>query len=62
MTVDGRIPESKSLALAQLTVKYQLALIGALFKQLFVIVATENPPGLNIENRHAKLFCMSMGR
>lgn len=49
MTEDGRIPESKSLALAQLAVKYQLALIGAWFKQLFVIVATENPPGLNIE-------------
>lgn len=49
MTVDGRIPESKSLALTQFTVKYQLALIGAWFKQLFVTLATENHPRLNIE-------------
>lgn len=34
--MDGRIPQSKRLALAQQTVKYQLTLIGASFKPLFV--------------------------
>lgn len=42
MTAKGRIPERKSLALAQLTVKHQLELIGSWFKQLLVTVATEN--------------------
>lgn len=45
MTAKGRIPERKSLALAQVSVKHQLQLIGAWFKQLFVTVATENDQG-----------------
>lgn len=59
MTAKGRIPERKSLALAQLTVKHQLELIESWFKQLFVTVATENHwGGLNIEDQHAWLLCM----
>ena len=41
------------MALAQLSVKYQLALIWALFMQLFVIVATKN---------HAEVKCWGLTR
>lgn len=48
--MDGTIPESKRLALAQQAVKYQLTLIGPrLSFYLFVNVAAETLPGLNIE-------------
>lgn len=51
MTADGRIPESKRLALAQQAVKHQLALIGpCLSHYLFVNAAIETCPGLNIED------------